>query len=273
MSTPFHGSLRRLALGTLSAAGLLVGTGHDKLLAADWSSTEIQYQYGKLDVPFSGGNTSNTHIVTLQHASGYSFGDVFFFVDFLDDNELDGFDDKEAYAEGYAYFSSAKILHHKYGGIVKDLGVLVGFNYDADADYLSYLPGGYVDWNLPGFGFLRTQFTAVIDDTRGVANGGIAPSRDNGFQADVSWAYPIHAFGQYFSIEGHIQYDIAVTGEFGTIPYSILGQPQFRWDVGYALTGKKDVVFVGTEYQFWINKLGDKTTDESAFQALGVWRF
>lgn len=272
------GSELRKAKARLAAQAAAIVTGLSLIsacsaTAADWSATEIQYQYGKLDVPFSGGDTSNTHIVTLQYAGGFSFGDAFFFIDLLDDSDFDGFNDKDAYTEGYAYFSSAKILKASYGGPIKDVGVVVGYNYDADADFLAYLPGAYIDWAAPGFAFLRTQFTAVIDDSRGVANGGAAPTKDTGFEFDVSWAYPFKAFGQIFSIEGHIQVDSAVDGEFGRVPYSILGQPQFRWDVGYALSGKKDQFFIGTEYQFWINKLGDSTTDESAFQALGVWRF
>lgn len=272
MTKACHGSLKRLALGGISAAAFALGSGMTPAFAADWSTTEIQYQFGNLDNPFA-GNQTETSIITLQHASGNRFGDVFFFVDFLDDGRSDFFNDKDAYAEGYAYFSSAKILGSSFGGPVKDVGVLIGFNYDADADFLAYLPGAYIDWNVPGFAFLRTQFTAVIDDSTGIANGGNSPSRDNGFEADVSWAYPIQAFGQYFSFEGHIQYDTGVDNEFGvSLPYSVLGQPQFRWDVGYAVSGKKDQFFIGTEYQFWINKLGTNV-DESAFQALGVWRF
>src|SRR5688572_9121148 len=71
--------------------------------SADWSVTEVQFQYGSLKSPFAGGD-SMTSIVTLQHASGYSFGDVFFFVDFIDDEDTDAFNDKEAYGEFYAYF-------------------------------------------------------------------------------------------------------------------------------------------------------------------------
>jgi hypothetical protein len=231
--------------------------------AADWSSTEIQYQYGNLNSPFAGGKAM-TSIVTLQHASGYSFGDVFFFIDFLDDGKADGFNDKDAYGEFYAYFSSAKIFKAKYGGPVKDVGALVGINYDADVGYLSYLPGVYVDWAAPGFAFLRTQFTAVIDSSD--------IAQKDGWQADVSWAYPFVISGQRFSIEGHVEYTWNERNIFGPQKDWILGQPQFRWDVGYALTGKKDQFFVGTEYQFWFNKLGTDV-DESAFQALGVWRF
>ena len=231
--------------------------------AADWSNTEIQFQYGKLDSPFAGG-TANTSIVTLQHASGYSFGDVFFFVDFLDDPRADGFNDKDAYTEFYAYFSSAKVLGWKFSGPIKDVGVVAGINYAADVGYTGYLPGAYIDWAVPGFAFVRTQFTAIIDDSD--------IAQKDGWQADISWAYPFKIGSQLFSLEGHVEYTANTSNTFGSQKDWVLGQPQLRWDIGYALTGKKDQFFVGTEYQFWINKLGTDV-DESAFQALGVWRF
>lgn len=48
--------------------------------AWDWHVTEFHYQRGKLAAPaFAGGTRSQTNIYTLQHASGWGFGDVFFF--------------------------------------------------------------------------------------------------------------------------------------------------------------------------------------------------
>ena len=229
--------------------------------AADWSVTEIQYEGGRLKNPFM--NTNNyTHTITLQHASGYKFGDVFFFVDFTDDSDGDpaNYNEKDAYGELYAYFSSAKILGATYGGILKDAGIVLGVNYGADSDYLAYLPGAYLDWNVPGFNFVRTQFTAVIDDS------GPLISQGDGFQFDVSWAYPFQIGGQYFSFEGHAEYTTTQDENW------FMTQPQLRWDAGYAFTGQKDVFFLGTEYQFWKNKLGTNV-DESAFQALAVYRF
>ena len=232
--------------------------------AADWSSTEMHFKVGKLESPFAGGS-ANTGYVRLQHASGNGIGDVFFFVDFSDDSMSDGFNEREAYGEGYAYFSSAKIFGATYGGIVKDVGVLVGINYDADVGYLSYLPGAYIDWKAPpSFRFLRTQFTAVIDDS--------SVPQKNGWQIDTQWGYDFQIAKQRFSFEGHWEYTANQRSVLGKQKDWFLAQPQLRWDVGYAVTGKADVVFLGTEYQYWNNKLGT-SVDESAFQALAVWRF
>lgn len=98
----------------MSSAAVAVPAGSLSLpaRAADWSVTERQFQFGKLDVPTfaTGGRknlTQNTAILALQDASGWSWGDVFFFVDFLDalSNEQLPFYNKDAYGEIYPNFS------------------------------------------------------------------------------------------------------------------------------------------------------------------------
>lgn len=271
----FRKTCRDLALCLVAAAAIGSGSASAADLAAPeapkaftFSTTEIQFQLGNLKNPFT-GTKNYTPIVTLQHASSWVFGDVFFFVDFLDDKRNDGFNDQDAYGEFYAYFSSSKLLGINYGdSFIKDVGVVGGLNADADADFRAYLPGGYIDWRVPGFAFFRTQFTAVIDDSD-------RPSRQtDGYQFDWSFAAPFEIAGQFFSLEGHMEYTgQGKSKDFGNdLKNWYLAQPQLRWDAGYALTGKKDVFFLGTEYQYWHNKLGTKA-EESAFQALAVVRF
>jgi hypothetical protein len=91
---------------------------------------------------------------------------------------------------------------------------------------------------------------------------------------DVNWAYPIKIGRAQFSIEGHTEYIGSRRNEFDeNVSWWVFGQPQIRLDLGNLLYNKPSQLFVGTEYQFWINKLGDPSTDESAFQALVVWQF
>jgi hypothetical protein len=211
--------------------------------------------------------TQDTAIITLQHASGWAFGDVFFFVDFLDaqTNEKYDFNNKDTYGEAYFNFSSSKIAGISYGdSILRDIGAIGGVNFDADADVLKFLPGIRLSWNIPGFAFLNTDFTAYIDANEGVSGGG-APKEDDSFMIDVNWAYPIEIGGQKFSIEGHAEYIDSRDNEFGgKVKSWILAQPQIRWDIGNALFGNPGKAYVGTELQYWNNKLGDGDTDEFA---------
>jgi hypothetical protein len=52
-----------------------------------------------------------------------------------------------------------------------------------------------------------------------------------------------------------------------------LFQPQLRLDLGELLGTNANQLFVGIEYQYWKNKLGEKGTDDNAAQFLAVWRF
>ncbi len=235
--------------------------------AADWSNTELHIQIGNLDVPsFAGGGDSDHVIYTLQHASGWKYGDNFFFFDVLDGDRA-GFQDFDMYGEWYTNFSLGKITGKPVGrGLVKDVGIILGFNWAADANVKKYLPGVRLSLDLPGFAFANLDITAYLDDSEGVASGG-APSEDNSFMIDFNWARPFKIGDSNFSVEGHIEYIGERDNEFGgQVESWILAQPQFRWY-------PRDNIALGIEYQFWQNKLGDAATDESAVQALFVWKF
>jgi len=233
--------------------------------AAIWSNTELHLQYGALDVPsFAGGGDKDTTIFTLQHASGWKYGDNFFFFDVIS-SKNGGFNDTDTYGEWYSYFSTRKLAKkEEMKGALKDVRVIVGFNWDPDADVIKYLPGIGLSWKAKGFAFLNTDITLYIDDSVGIAGGGGAPSEDDTFMFDVNWAYPVN---DKFSIEGHAEYIGERTNEFGgKVEGWILAQPQFRFWVS-------ESVAVGIEYQYWMNKLGDGDTDENAVQGLLVWKF
>ncbi|MES2014167.1 MAG: nucleoside-binding protein [Pseudomonadota bacterium] len=243
--------------------------------AAEWSTTELQYQYGHLVAPqFAGGASSDTNIFTLQHASGWGFGDVFFFVDSLHDHHTDGINDHDLYGELYVNFSLGKLLAKPVAlGAIKDVGLIAGLNAAKDAKVRKYLPGVRLSWDVPGFAFLNTDFMAYLDDNAGVAHGG-APKESDSYLIDINWAHPFTIASQAFSIEGHVEYAGSRHNEFGA-PVSdwLLAQPQFRWDAGKSMTGKANQLYLGVEYQYWRNKLGDNRTTESRPQFLAVWRF
>lgn len=260
------------AIRALSLAALLLFS--YPCLAADWSTTEVQYKYGDLDAPeFAGGGSDYTTIVTLQHASGWKYGDNFYFIDFSDSGN-ENFNDNDAYGEWYPNFSLGKITGNEIGfGPVKDIGILLGVNYGADPKVRKYLPGVRFSLDFSGFAFANLDVTAYIDDSRGASNGG-APSEDDSYMIDFNWAYPFSVGNQDFSIEGHVEYIGERDNEFGdTVEAHVLAQPQFRWDVGKALFDAPQQLFTGFQYQYWKNKLGDKDTDESTIQFLAVWRF
>lgn len=241
--------------------------------AAEWSVTELHYQNGILSAPtFAGGDKARTDILTFQHASGWEYGDNFFFIDFLDDSKKDGFNDTDFYGELYLNLSLGKILGVDLSlGPIRDIGLLVGLNAGADANVLKYLPGFRISWDIPGFAFANVDVAMYIDASKGAESGG-APTEEDSFYIDVNWAYPFHIGSHGFSIEGHVEYIGERTNEFGEKVHGwVLAQPQLRYDLGSAF-GAGQRFYLGVEWQFWMNKLGDDATDESGAQLLLVWR-
>ena len=224
--------------------------------AAIWSNTELHIQVGTLDLAYQGRDASTT-ILTLQHASGWKYGDNFFFFDVIDQGSDNGY---ETYGEWYSYFSFRKMAgKEEMKGALKDVRFIAGFNWASNVNVQKYLPGIGLSWNAPGFAFLNTDFTLYIDDSE---NAVLA--EDDGWMIDVNWARPF-ADGKW-SVEGHAEYISERENFFGTVEAWILAQPQVRYYVS-------DNVAIGIEYQYWMNKLGDGDTDESAVQALLVWKF
>ena len=257
--------MRALARAAAVALPLVAfaSSGH----ALEWSDTELHMQYGRLDVPsFAGGGRANHLIVTGQHAHGWKYGDNFFFVDMLDSREP-GFQDSDLYGEWYSNFSLSKISGRKIGGgLIADIGLVLGINRAGDANVVKYLPGVRLALNLDGFAFANLDITAYIDDSKGVASGG-APRESDSFMVDLSFARPFTLGQQDFSIEGHIEYIGSRKNRFGDrVDGWLLAQPQLRWRVAERL-------WMGFEYQYWMNKLGDGATDENTVQALLVWQF
>ena len=234
---------------------------------------EFQFQYGNLTNPFS-ENKEFTAILTLQHAAQWRFGDSFFFIDFLDDGGADGFNDKAFYGEWYPTLSIGKLVNREISlGPIRDIAVIGGVNVDGDANVLKYLPGIRASWNIPGFYFLNTDFTAVLDASSGLRRGG-APKTEDNFLFDISWGAGFMLGSQSFTFTGHAEYSSSTTNEFlppQDVEAWILAQPQLMWDFSKAISGTGNAFFVGIEYQYWQNKLGT-TVDENAVQLLLVWR-
>ncbi len=242
----------------------------DVCIADTWSITELQYQYGELDIPlFAGGGTESVSTYTLKNASGWSWGDSFIFIDHtVGSDQGSGF-----YGEFYPNMSLSKVTNRTLSyGVVKDLGVFLGVNAGRKAKFRKYLPGFRIAFDLPGFVFLNLDSSAYIDGNKGIDKHG-APKEDDSFMVDLNGSYHGSWGSIHYEIEGHIEYIGSRMNELGQkVSHHILAQPQFRIDVGRLWFEEKQKLYLGMEYQYWRNKLGDSTTDEYAPQFLFVWR-
>ena len=269
----------------LTALALTAALNAPMVNAEIWGNTEVQLQaLGELERVGTGG-TADTTIITFQHAGGWEYGDNFFFMDYSrysvnNDANFPVADSSELYGEWYSNFSLSAISGNDLSfGPVKDIGVVAGFNFAPEVDSAWILPGVRFALDLPGFAFAQIDVTGYIHQGGGSADSPVftVVDEDSSFMIDFAWAYPFKIGSTSWSIEGHLEYIDGRTqvNNFGTTELEswILFQPQIRLDLGEVLGQKAQRLFVGVEYQYWKNKLGEKGTDDNAAQLLAVWRF
>ncbi|MDG2018818.1 MAG: outer membrane protein OmpK [Porticoccaceae bacterium] len=252
-------------------AALLATTFAISSQAEIWSSTEVHYSNGDLLNPFS-KKDEDTSIITFQHAGGHKYGDNFFFIDHS--RVKDG--KSEFYGEWYSNFSLGAITGNDMSfGAVKDVGLIAGFNFAPAVDSTWFLPGVRLALDLPGFAFANLDITGYNN----VTTGANANEEESSYMLDFNWAYPFKAGGFSWSVEGHAEYiagrDVINTSGAKQSEKEnwILMQPQLRMDLGEALGNEAGNFYVGLEYQYWKNKLGQKDQNESTVQLLTVWNF
>jgi nucleoside-specific outer membrane channel protein Tsx len=270
---------------SLTALALTAALAAPITSAEIWGNTEVQLQaLGELERVGTGG-TADTTIITFQHAGGWEYGDNFFFMDYSrysvnNDANFPVADSSELYGEWYSNFSLGAITGNDISfGPVKDIGIVAGFNFAPEVDSAWVLPGVRFALDLPGFAFAQIDVTGYMHQGGGDATSPVftVVDEDSSFMIDFAWAYPFKIGSTSWSIEGHLEYidGRSQVNSFGTTELEswILFQPQIRLDLGEVLGQKAQRLFVGIEYQYWKNKLGEKGTDDNAAQLLAVWRF
>ena len=257
--------MSRFALGLSLAATLASG----QALAADllqWQDNSLTYLNGidfKVDPP-------KQQTVTFEHASGWSFGDLFIFVDGIKYNTeaTNGAGDGHTfYGEISPRLSLGKISGADLSfGPVKDVLLAATYEFGED-DVDSYLLGPAVDLNIPGFDYF--QLNTYLRTTDGRRDG------DNVWQITPVWSYTIPVGDSDLVIDGFMDW---VVDNDDSYHANLHFNPQVKYDLAKAMGwGKR--FYVGVEYDYWSDKygidddsyLGDEIlggTDQSAISLL-----
>ena len=234
--------MSRFALGLSLAATLASG----QALAADllqWQDNSLTYLNGidfKVDPP-------KQQTVTFEHASGWSFGDLFIFVDGIKYNTeaTNGAGDGHTfYGEISPRLSLGKISGADLSfGPVKDVLLAATYEFGED-DVDSYLLGPAVDLNIPGFDYF--QLNTYLRTTDGRRDG------DNVWQITPVWSYTIPVGDSDLVIDGFMDW---VVDNDDSYHANLHFNPQIKYDLAKALGwGKR--FYVGVEYDYWSDKYG-----------------
>ena len=237
-----------------------LGAGADDIL--QWQDNSLSFLAGgkfKLDP-----ETQQT--ITVEHASGWSVGDLFIFVDgiyFNGDQDSNG-NKVSYYGEIAPRFSAGKIMK-------KDLTVwfikdfLAAGCYEFGENSTDNLLGGLgVDLAVPGFDFVQLNVYRRFNDL----------SRDpEAYQVTPVWKLSVPLGKSSFIFDGFIDWVI------GDNTDNLHICPQLKFDVGIFFGMRAQSLLAGVEYDYWKNKYGVQDgdfgldTNQSAISALVKYHF
>jgi len=219
--------------------------------AADWSSTAACLLYGS---GYQMTASEDQTILTLEHASGWTYGDNFFFFDIGQPFDMD----TTVYGEWHPRLSLGKMTRRNMGfGFVKD--VLIATELNVGEGWRAYLYGVGFDLTIPHF-----QFFALNLFIRDEIPFDASPT----FQISPSWNLPFTLGSARFEFRGFLDY----AGSHGDGVAHLLMQPQLLLDLGH-FSSRSDKLYAGIEYQYWNNKYGVDGVKDNLVQIMGKWVF
>ena len=234
--------MSRFALGLSLAATLASG----QALAADllqWQDNSLTYLNGidfKVDPP-------RQQTVTFEHASGWSFGDLFIFVDGIKYNT----EATNGAGDGHTFYGeiSPRLSFGKLSGSdlsfgpIKDVLLAATYEFGED-DVDSYLLGPALDLNVPGFDFF--QLNTYYRETDGKRDG------SGVWQITPAWSYTLPVGDSDLVIDGFMDW---VVDNDDSYHANLHFNPQIKYDMAKAMGwGKR--FYVGVEYDYWSDKYG-----------------
>ena len=235
--------MNRITTSLLLASGLLA-TG--QAMAGDllqWQDNSLTYLNGvdfKVDPP-------KQQTVTFEHASGWSFGDLFIFVDGIKYNT----EATNGAGDGHSFYGeiSPRLSFGKISGTdlsfgpVKDVLLAATYEFGED-DVEAYLIGPAVDLNIPGFDYF--QLNTYLRTPDGKRDG------KNVWQITPVWSYTVPVGNSNVVIDGFIDWVVDNDKDYHA---NFHFNPQIKYDLAKGM-GWGEKFYVGVEYDYWSDKYG-----------------
>lgn len=250
----------KLAPLSLALAGSLLAA--PAFAEMHWQNNSLTYLYGKnfaVDSGQDGREAAIQQTITFEHASGWSWGDMFLFVDHKWFNGHSGSDGRTYYGEFAPRLSLGKVSGKDMSfGPIKD--VLIASTYErGENGNQVYLLGPGFDLDAPGFDRLAFNFYYRKPD-------GSTGNPSGQWQITPTWAITIPVGKSDILFDGYIDWVVNDAGSKNSGNYlakNLHINPQIKYDLGKALDKKAGMLYVGIEYDYWSNKYGIE--DSSAF--------
>lgn len=216
-----------------------------------WQDNSLSYLYGhNYKVDGTGNDIENT--ITFEHASGWSWGDMFLFVDNKWSAGLHGNAGHSYYGEFSPRLSLGKVSGHSMVlGPITD--VLVAATYErGEGTSRRYLLGPGFDLKIPGFDWVQLNTYYRRPD-------GISGKASGQWQINPVWSMTFPFGVSDIRFDGYAEWYVNDVGRKGSSNYvasSFHFNPQLKYDLGKALKVGPRQLYVGVEYDYWSDKYG-----------------
>lgn len=249
----FTGKIMSNTFKTLSVA-LLAATSFSSQAEMLWSDNSVSGLINQGD--YEVANNDDITVVTLEHASGHNWGDLFAFADRLDyKSDSKNIAAKETYSElsprlSLSYLTDTKMEF----GIISDIFISTAWEhstYDSDVwsnSFDNYLVGVGANLTLPGFAYANINLYQANNE-----------QTDNDQQLTFVWGLPFSIGSADFMLDGYIDWSSAEDTHAADFHFN----PQLRMDIG-KYWGVPKKFEAGVEYSFWHNKFGIAGIDDES---------
>lgn len=213
-----------------------------------WSSFSLSYLQGS---NYEAGDDTR-QVLTVEHASGHSWGDNFFFIDHLtfDDGTIDNYFELSPRVSFSSLFSSDLSV-----GPIKDF--YFAATWEGSGGFDNYLYGLGMGVDIPGFKYFNVNvFTAKNE------------LWEDDEQLTLTWGLPFNLGSAEFLYDGFLDYSTSQEGREAEMNFT----SQLKWNLGKTV-GMKSPLYLGIEYAYWDNKFGVADFDERNPCLLVKWHF
>lgn len=218
-----------------------------------YQSNSVSYLYGEAYL-LNPDNAKRQHVITLEHASGWQFGDVFAFIDLSDFPDATS-DRHTYYGEASVRFSLGKLSDNNVQfGIINDFLIDITHERGEVKTANALLYGPSFDLAIPGF----DRFAMSVYYRDEASSTGL---RDGQIQITPMWAVSFPLGKSTIVFDGYFDWVInEKTALYQTSHFHF--NPQLKYDLGQLLNLGERRFYVGIEYDYWSNKYGLENTPE-----------
>ena len=227
-----------------------------------WQNNSLSYLYGQ----HYRVTPEIQQTLTFEHASNWTVGDLFLFVDYSRYNGQASANGKNSYyGEFSPRFSLSKTTEKDLSfGVIKD--VLIAGTYEfGEGNAESYLLGAGVDLALAPFDFFKLNLYHRF------------PEQGDGktFQLTPVWKMTFPVGQSRIVFDGFIDWVINSDGEYRS---NLHINPQIKYDLSDSIGLKPQSLLAGVELDYWKNKFGIQdssgfNTDQKAVSLMVKYHF